>query len=199
MSKPTLTWTIPRVEHTPDPLAQLTDLGRWLDDPARRLTWRAAHKDRQAAATDADRAYTDAQRASQRFPAARIVDLREQQDLAHGRAGLLALVEALAETSRLRVTTTVLRGGAGPDAAEPRALGVLATRIDFGTRELLAELAGTDFVYPDEVHRAAEAALRPLTNRWLAAEVTGEPAVLRVWAEALEFALAVVQTASTRA
>ncbi|MFE7524687.1 hypothetical protein ACFU7Y_03085 [Kitasatospora sp. NPDC057542] len=185
------------VEHSPDSLAQLLELGRWLEDPARRLAWRTARKAREAAAIDADRAYDDARRPSQQTPAARIADLHEQLDLARGRAGLLLLVEELAEQTRLRATATVLQPG-HQHAPDPQKLRLLATRISTGTQQLLADLEA-DFVYPDEVHRNAEAALTELTSRRLAVEATGEPAVLSGWAEAIEFALAVVQTASTRA
>ncbi|MEU3564151.1 hypothetical protein [Kitasatospora sp. NPDC006786] len=196
MSKPT--WMASRlgIKHAPQPLAQLVELGRWLDDPARRFALRAARKERQAAVTDAVRAYDEARRPSQRIPAARIADAHEQLELAQGRAGLLVLVEEFAEQSRLRVTATVLRPGQQQDV-DAQTLRLLATRISVGTRELLAELAA-DFVYPDEVHRGAEAALARLTHCRLAAEATGEPAVLSTWAEEVEFALAVVQTASTR-
>ncbi|MCX5216151.1 hypothetical protein OG689_44255 [Kitasatospora sp. NBC_00240] len=54
-------------------------------------------------------------------------------------------------------------------------------------------------MYADEAHRSAEAALGELLSRRLAVEATGVPADLRCWAEQLEFALTVVQSASTRA
>ncbi|MFJ2191592.1 hypothetical protein ACIOJE_27285 [Kitasatospora sp. NPDC087861] len=198
MSKPNWMASHLGAEHSPDPLAQLLELGRWLDDPARRFAWRTARKACEAAVTDADRAHDDAQRPSRCTPAARIADLHEQLDLAQGRAGLLALVEELAERTRLRATTTVLWPSPFKGAFDPQTLRLLATRISTGTQQLLTELEA-DFVYPDEVHRNAEAALAMLTSRRLAAEATGEPAVLSGWAEAIEFALAVVQTASTRA
>ncbi|MFE3501919.1 hypothetical protein ACFXPX_04740 [Kitasatospora sp. NPDC059146] len=198
MSKPTWMATHLDMEHSPDPLAQLVVLGRWLEDPARRFAWRTARKERQAAAIDADRAYDEAQRPSQRIPSARIANAKEQLDLAQGRAGLLGLVEELAERTRLRATSTVLRPGPAEGAVDPQTLRLLTTRISTGTRELLTELEA-DFVYPDEVHRTAEAALGQLTSRRLAVEATGEPAVLSTWAEAVEFVLAVIRTAPTRA
>ncbi|MEU4301945.1 hypothetical protein [Kitasatospora aureofaciens] len=198
MSKPNWMASHLGAEHTPDPLAQLVELGRWLDDPARRFAWRAARKERQAAATEADRAYDDALRPSQHTRAARIADLHEDLEAARGRAGILVLVEDLAEATRLRAATTVLRPDAAESTLDPQALRLLATRIDFAARELFAELQA-DFVYPDEVHRAAQATLAPLTSRRAAVEATGGPDALSGWAEELEFALAVVQTAATRA
>ncbi|MFF2123477.1 hypothetical protein ACFVXH_39735 [Kitasatospora sp. NPDC058184] len=177
---------------TPDPLEPLAELGRRLDDPALRLAWRTARKTREAAAITAEREYGRARHGIRRAPAARIVDLREQIDLAHGRAGLFVLVEELAERTRLRVTTTVLRRASDPQ------VGSLARRISTGVQELLAVLEG-DFVHPDEVHRTAEAALEDLTSRYLAARATGGSADLSDWAEAVELALAVVRTAATRA
>ena len=195
MSKPTRTTHL-GVEHVPDPLDQLVELGSWLDDPARRLAWRSARKERNAAVTDADRAYDEARRPSQRIPATRIADLKEQLELAKGRAGLLALVEELAERMRLRATATVHRPD--PVHGDPQPLRLLATRIDAGTRELLAALEA-DFVYADEAHRSAEAALGELLSRSLAVEASGVPASLSRWAAQIEFALTVIQTASTRA
>ncbi|MFE4356140.1 hypothetical protein [Kitasatospora sp. NPDC056800] len=177
---------------TPDPLEPLAELGRQLDDPAQRLARRAARKAREAAAITAEREYARAWHGIRRAPAARVVDLREQIDLAHGRAGLLAQVEELAEQTRLRVTTTLLRRASDPQ------LGSLARRISTGIRVLIAELEA-DFVHPDEAHRIAEAALADLTSRHLAARATGGPADLGDWAEAVELALAVVRTATTRA
>ncbi|WP_327071891.1 hypothetical protein [Kitasatospora sp. NBC_01302] len=197
MSKPTWMASHLGTQHTADPLEQLLELGRWLSEPARRLAWRTARKQRQADAIDAERAYNDAQRPSLQTPAAQITDLHEHLHLAQGRAGLLALVEELAERTRLRVTTTVLHPDQQHDL-DPQALRLRATRINTGIRQLLTDLAA-DFAYPDEVHRTAEAALRPLTSRLRAVEATGEPDELSSWAEAIEFAGAVIQTAPTRA
>jgi hypothetical protein len=184
------------LEHTSDPLEQLVELGRWLDEPARRLAWHTALKVKQADTIDAQRAYNDAQRPSLQVPAAQIADLHEYLDLARGRAGLLVLVEELAEWTRLRATSTVLRSGR-QQVVDRQAQRLLAARINTGIRELLAGLAA-DFAYPDEAHRTAEAALGPLTSRLQAVEATGEPEVLGRWAEAIEFALAVVHNAPTR-
>ncbi|GAA1234042.1 hypothetical protein GCM10009665_25390 [Kitasatospora nipponensis] len=196
MSKPTWMASYLGLEHTSDPLEQLVELGRWLDEPTRRLAWRTARKEKQVEATDAQRAFNDAQRPSLQVPAAQIADLHEHLDLARGRAGLLVLVEELAEGTRLRVTSTVLRSGR-QQVVDRQAQRLLATRINTGIRQLLADLAA-DFAYPDEVHRTAEAGLSPLTSRLQAVEATGEPDVLGRWAEAIEFALAVVQNAPTR-
>ncbi|MET8704363.1 hypothetical protein ABZW10_36740 [Kitasatospora sp. NPDC004723] len=195
MSKPTWMASHLGAEHSPDPLAQLVELGRWLDDPARRLAWRATRKERAVAVTDADRAHGDARRPSQGVPAARIADLHEQLELAHGRAGLLALVEELAERMRLRTTATVHRPDPVDDAQHLR---LLATRVSTGTRDLLDAL-GADFVYPDEAHRSAEAALGDLLSRRQAAEATGARASLSRWAEQVEFAATVVQSAAVPA
>ncbi|GAA2815116.1 hypothetical protein GCM10010441_44680 [Kitasatospora paracochleata] len=196
MSKPN--WMAARlgVKRTPEPLAQLLELGRWLDDPSRRYAWRAARKERSAAVTDADRAYHDGRRPSLRTKAARIADLHEQLELAQGRACLLLLVEEFAEQMRLRITATVHRPD--PVQNDPQHLELLAARIDASTRELLAALAA-DFIYPDEAHRSAEAALGELLSPQQAVETTGAPASLSRWADQIEFALTVVQTASTRA
>ncbi|MGW2255503.1 hypothetical protein ACWCXH_35835 [Kitasatospora sp. NPDC001660] len=196
MSKPTWMASHLGTQHTADPLEQLLELGRWLNEPTRRLAWRTARKQRQVEAIDAEREHDDAQRPSLQTPAAQIADLHEHLDLARGRAGLLVLVEELAEGTRLRATSTVLRSGRR-QVVDRQAQRLLATRISTGIRQLLADLAA-DFAYPDEAHRTAEAALGPLTSRLQAVEASGEPDVLGRWAEAIEFALAVVQNAPTR-
>ncbi|GAA2154352.1 hypothetical protein GCM10009760_53200 [Kitasatospora kazusensis] len=194
MSKPA--W-MDSVERVVDPLAQLSELGQRLDDPARRLAWRSTRKELDAAVTDANRAYNEAAlRPSRKVPAAQIADLHEQLELAKGRAGVLALVEELAERTRLRVTATVLRPG--ETGHDPQSWRLLAARVSTGVDELLDALEA-DFVHPDEVHRRAEAALGDLLNRHLSVEATGQPDQLRRWAGQVEFALAVIQTTSTRA
>ncbi len=197
MSKPTRTTHL-GVEHVPDPLDQLVELGSWLDDPARRHAWRTARKARNAALIDAEREHFAAGLTSRRSPAATIADLHEQVEQAQGRAGLLALAEELAERTRLRVTATINRPG--PDGqADTQTLRLLAARITTGIRQLVADLADADHVHPDEAHRNAESALGELTSRHRSVEATGEPDSLRGWADAVEFALTVVETAATRA
>ncbi|MFJ9777115.1 hypothetical protein ACIRVF_38770 [Kitasatospora sp. NPDC101157] len=186
------TWMLTHTDTSkPVPLAALGQLLVWLDSTENRVDWKAARLAREMDLIEAERALDEAQYGREKATAERVVQLRERVAEARGRAGLAALVEELAERTRLRIAATANHPGTDADDSVLRALAV---DLNLGIRNLIDALADTEHVHhPAEAHRNAAAALTELTSARRAVEATGAARDLRRWAEAVKLALDVTR------